>query len=199
MIKNYGDFKTNLEKMIMIRAANYVEVDCDIHVLIETVYNDIQNEVLMQYESYPIMITSSDMSFELPPLSLGGSRQYTDVLDIVDINEYSILEYFHEVSNNVWQFNNKPCTTDVVMNDGDTVFFVRKVIIDIEELPLEWYQKITTTMLEGVMYYIQTAIPNQVDGQVGNFSYKRYYNAKKALIDSSSQHMTYTTRENKWI
>lgn len=207
MIKQYSDWEEQIVKMIKIRSANYVETDCDIEALIDTVYQDINNTVMLnRYKqshlvqdvgSFTILNDDGDVG---DPNSM--RTRYTDVLDIVDEYDVSILERLHKTNESSWTWNNYGgCTDNGVPAHfvGETIYFIRKSVTEIDRLPLEMLSKLTNPMLEGIMYYIQTALPNQVDGQVGNWSYQRYFNAKKAIMNMDSQHVIPIKGERKWI
>ncbi len=209
MLTGYESFKDRITTMIKIRSANYVETDCDITAMVSTIYEELAISIM--FNTIVLEHTVLDENeFTTPSSNITGSdvstitEKYSDVLDIVDENDVSILKHIHLVDNNTYRWNNYKgrCTTSNGVPSlliDEKIYIIRKNIIDIKLLPLEMYGLIFTAMLEGIMYYIQTALPNQVDGQVGNFSYQRYYNAKKALINLIPQHVTPHTKELKWL
>ncbi len=205
MLASYGDFEKHLTDMVKIRAANYIETDCDIHALVEAVYNDIQNEVLLETFRAEYLV-GEENNYELYPMNPEFTAFYTDVLDIVDENDISTLHYLDQVDRQNWKWKSNISDSCCVTADtvpacyvGRKIYFIQKKISKIENLPVEMYQRLVTAMLEGIMYYVQTALPNQVDGQVGNFSYQRFYNAKKQLINLQPQAVINTSGEPSWL
>lgn len=201
MIRNYQSFKDNIEKMVKIRSANYVESDCDILAMIETVYEDIQSEVLLDTIKQE-WVTDGEEEFTIPnynsEIEDNIIEKYTNVLDIVDEYDVSILDALHMTDDETWRWDSR-YSGPSEFPSGTSIFFIRKKISDLSSLDPLAYGDLTVAILEGVMYFIQTAIPNQVDGQVGNYSYQRYYNAKKELANKHPQYRTRLKLEKQWL
>ncbi len=213
MLLDYNDLLTHLENMVKIRAANYVSLDCDIEALIYTVYEDIQQTVLIDIYKQEHIIVEDETDIVLrnnnaPVMGNGydeasATARYTDVLDIVDKNDISILKELHNSDTDTWTWNNYtscdtvPCCT--VHTVGDPIYFIRKKILEVKYLTPDIYNRILNAMLEGIMYYIQTALPSAIDDKVGNWSYQRFFNAKKALVNLQPQHNIQHTKEYRWL
>ena len=206
MIFDYIDFKKNLEKIIKIRSVNYHGTPEDTETLINVVYDDIQYNVLMAYIRQPYMV-HEDHTFLLAndnatgkPDYLEATEYYTDVLDIVDERDVSLLDYIHEREHGLWAIDDfKKCSCECKLKEGDTVYFIRKKIGKIDHLEPEIYQKLMTAMTEGIMYHIQNAIPSNEDAQIGNYSYQRFFNAKKDLQNNMPQYASPHRRRKGWL
>ncbi len=212
MLHTYDDLLSHLSLMVRIRSANYVESDCDIEAMLYTVHEDINQSVVIDVIKQEHVIVKNETDIVLrnnnaievsPGLydELSATERYTDVFDIVDSADVSITQYMHNSDINTWTFNNYEnydnvyCIDDMI---GDSIYFIRKKILDIKYLTPEVYNRLLNAYLEGVMYYIQTAIPNQIDGQAGNMSYQRYVNAKTNLTNLRSQFPGSYIKEFKW-
>ncbi len=209
MLTGYESFKDKITAMIKIRSANYVNTDCDITAMISSVYEELAISILFEKArlEYTVLdvnqFTTVDNNSTDSDLST-MTKKYSDVLDIVDEYDVSILKDIHLVDDNTYRWNNYSgvCSTENGVPSiliGKNIYVIRKSISSIETLTIDVYGKIFPAMLEGIMYYIQTALPNQVDGQVGNYSYQRYYNAKKALINLIPQHDIQHQKDYKWL
>jgi len=207
MLVSYEAFRLRVIANLKVRSANYVNTDCDIRTIIATVYDELQNEILFSVYKQEHILVKDQKDITLvndnhsEESGLPVSEMYRDVLDIVDENDVSILDLLHETSYSVWRWNNySQCMgNSVSLSDGRPIYFLRKRVHSIETLPPEYYAKILTAMLEGVMYYVESAIPSQPDTAVANWSYKRYYNAREALKNEMSQKVFAHEKEKKWL
>ncbi len=201
MLLNYADLLTHLENIIKIRAANYVSLDCDIETLLYTVYEDIQQSVLIDEYKQEHVITENETTIYLrnnnAPV-MGNAydeakvtERYTDVLDIVDKYDLSISKKLHKTNVDTWRWNEyapgKLDTYCIEYEVGDSIYFIRKKILEVKYLTPDIYNRLLTALTEGIMYYIETAIPSEIDTQVGNLSYQRFDKAKTDLRNRSSQ------------
>ena len=217
MINTYSEFEDRIVDMLKIRSRNYAHSDCEIRSIINTVYEDIQNTVLLEVYKQPYTVSKDELVFTLrnnnAPLSQlpngeeiydesKATEVYRDVLEIVNKDDLSIMHLLHLTElPSTWMWNTyAPCNTCQIPDcfDGEEIYFIRKKISDIEHLPGNVYTSILNAMLEGCMYYIQTAIPSGMDEREGNMSYQRFYNAKKALFNIYPQHIYAVKGEWKW-
>jgi hypothetical protein len=216
MISTYEEFKDHIIAMVKVRSANYAETDCDIEAIMYAVYEDIQNTVLLEVVKQEHEVTE-DIEFEIrsnnAPLEYDmygnphyddskATETYTDVLEIVDWNDVSILDYLHQTDTDKWRWNvYYDCKSNCVPKSaiGKNIYFYRKKITGLQHMNQKLYSRIMSAMLEGIMYYIQSAIPSATDTGVANYSYQRFYNAKKALMNQSPQHIIAMKRRPQWL
>ena len=197
MIRSYKDFKERLDNMLIIRSKNYVNSDCDIDLLAETVFQNIAHEVALKWRIFSFTIDNNQDVYDLPktneddipPTSSGTAGEFTEyyaeTFDMVDGNGDSVANFFAEPTDGEYFVNNQEFQSQM---DGQEVFVVRRAIPDIKNLDIMLYDKIFSAMLEGIIYHIQDSVPSQTDGQLANLSYQRFFNEKKKLLATMPQY-----------
>ena len=134
MVFDYTGFISNLHAMIKIRSANYIESDCDVSALVDTVYEDIQDTVLLEIIKQEYVTEGleefSIKNFDTTVVTT-MTEKYTDVLDIVDEDDVSIMKYIHFTDTNTWRWDNSYCTYEEYPT-GSSIFFIRKKITSID-------------------------------------------------------------------
>lgn len=171
MVVSYKDFKAQLEGMVKLRSRNYVNTDCDIDVLIHTVYHDIATEINLKYNKTEVVLTDTTV------IELDGEDAniiYGETIQILNSEGYNITSAFQRINYHTYQDH----TGYIASHIGETIYFVRSEFRSIENAGKKIYNLLMPAMIEGIMYYIQGSIPSQVDGQLDNASYQRFYKAK---------------------
>ena len=94
MIKNYDEFHEQLIAAVKFRSRNYVNTDCDIDILIQTVYNDIADNITLEFtETEYILTDGHDIILQqwLDDVVCG------EVMQIVDSDYKDITHNFQRV------------------------------------------------------------------------------------------------------
>lgn len=188
-INTYAEFIDSLEKSIIFRAKNFVTTDCDFENLVNDVYDDIMRDVKLKWITQTILVEKNVYNYELEndnTLEVADPElieYYGETFDIVD-------EYFDDVS----MYITEPETGIIIMDEdfvsrniGRQVFLLRSKIPPLVSLDALLYRAIKTAMVEGLMFQIQDAIPSQIDGQLANAGYQRFFAAKKVLKEKYPQ------------
>ncbi len=187
MISSYESFLTQLEAAIIFRSKNFVNTDCDIHVLTAMVYTDIANEMNLRYEKYPYIINDEILIYldtDILDVDLETIGTYKDVYDIVDQYDNTLMKEIVKTDTNTYRYVHDQYRKN---NIDATIYFVRSVIPDISQLDNRLYNKLLAVMIEGIMWHIQASIPATADGQIINLALQRYYSQKTALLNSMPQ------------
>ena len=191
MLNTYEEFVDRVEQMIKYRSKNYVNTDCDIHGIIDTVYNDIASDVVLAWNVYEfIIVDPSVKDYVLPKDNRTNddvttiTERYYDIFDIADEDRNRLLPYFISIDRYTIRVEDDVFRSR--MKD-QKVLVLRNMVQDIKVLDPEMYMRLLSPMLEGIMYYIEDSIPSQVDGQLANLHFQRFYNAKRAIKDQLPQ------------
>ena len=186
MINNYTDFEESLRASIIFRAKNFVITDCNFENLMNDVFDDIMRDVKIAWTTQTIIIEDGIYNYELENSSVdedANTEYYGSSFDIVG-------EAFEDISN----FMTEPEDGTLIIDEhfanrnvGGKVFVLRVKIPAITSLKTLDYRNIKTAMIEGLLYQIQDSIPSQIDGQLGNFGYQRFFAAKKVLKEKYPQ------------
>ncbi len=185
MLVSYDDFEKQMIEMLIIRSKNYVHTDCDLTALINTVYGDICSEIIFAYvkqsytivDEYAVVLKSNNISNDNV---LTITEVYGEALDFVDANDMDIGMYLARVDLNTYKWTIEEYRDTHL---GDVISVVRAVTYKLEHLPVKFYDRLFTSIIEGVMYHVQLSIPSQGDTQAGNLAYQRYYSEKKKLLN----------------
>ena len=185
MVTRYEDFEINLIKTMKFRAKNFVVTDCDFDNIVKDIYDDIMSNININWVTQEVVfekdvysyITPMDNSSEILDTETEDISYYGESFDIVGEN-------FEDISN----FITEPEAGIIIVdqefldrNIGSSIFILRTSIVPIEKQHPKILTAIRAAMVEGLMYMIQDAIPSQVDGQLGNLGYQRFFAAKEQL------------------
>ena len=195
----YEDFKERIKKNIIFRAKNFVTTDCDFDMLIDTVYNEITNDVYLGFSTNEIILKKDILMYvldneaveELEEGDLSNYSIYGPTTDIVDSNFYDISLYV--INNNPGEYI---FPYDYIDKNQDSPVYIKRVLIEnVKKLSNAMYKMLFPAMMEGILFYIQDAIPSQVDSQIGNLHYQRFHAKKEILRDKLPQHERFDGRQ----
>ncbi len=203
MVRNYIGFKKQLEEIIILRSRNYVNTDCNINMLIHSVFAEIATEVPLMWEIRRMMFFEGINDYDMDITEIleytAVDEEYISPLaeDYIDgINEYAakyIVDVIEVADDNGYDMSNiltrkiTP-TGSLYITDEDlkprvNSFFnaLMSVIPSIKSLEPWMYQLMIRPMVEGIMFNIQDSVPSEMDVKAGNLQYQRFFNAKKEL------------------
>ncbi len=206
MINTYDNFVDRIGSTIKIRSKNFVNTDCNIEELTKMVYSDIMTKINLGYIKDGYLMDGSQ-TFEIrsddrdpDDLTFTTTEIYGTVMDIVDEDDYDISKFLQQVDNYTFKWVTENLVSDF---DGKYIYFVRPVHYDIVTLPVNFYHDIFPAMIEGIMYHIEVSIPSQVDGQLSNLTYQRYYQERQVLLNRFPQvqyvEKNIPKRNNEWL
>ena len=181
MITTYQEFQEHLNNLVKIRSKNYVNTNCDIAVIMQNVYAEISTEVNFFAEMQEIVITKSLYNYALEnilfePVDNKVIGILTDTYEMVDSDGEDVSNYFTQMA-----YGNYILNSTNPFKENDVVFVLRKKRIDLEYLSADMYEVLIKATIEGMMFQIQDSVPSQIDGQLANLQYQRFFNAKKEL------------------
>ncbi len=190
MITSYQSFIDSIGEMIKIRSRNFVNTNCDIEQLVYFVYNDIMTLVNMTYIKDRYKVDGSgDITIRIDNRIIDDennppTQYYGTPTDIVTDSGYTIMNMLQRIDEYTYRW-----IADELYTKFDTqyIYFVRPMHYDVEHLPSEYYSRIMTAMVEGIMYNIEVTIPSQGDGQLANLYYQKFFNAKADLMNRFPQ------------
>ena len=190
MLASYEDFILNLTNAIKYRSKNFVNTDCDIGVLIETVYQDVQSVVIFDYKMYNILVENIINNTVVLPDSDTGDHEATElygpVMDITDNESCNVSKYFNEIDRKVYHVND----SFLQNTNSISIDFIMPVTRPLEYLDAHIVNKLNKVLLEGVMWHIHQSIPFAPDAQpIVQAQFARYEYAKKELINMLPQVM----------
>ncbi len=194
----YNDWLIKLTNTMQIRSTNYRLSQNDITLMANNVYEEIALECAIGFIRQEVIIDKTVDTYNLDAL-------YTAVANEVPLNTMSIYDQDNnpldksckEINENVFKFNKfmHEDTNEVILDflDGQTIFFYRQVIPDIETLSARNQVLIFNAMIEGIMWYTHDAIPNPTSSNSPegdtNMYYQRFYKAKQTIIKQLPQRM----------
>ena len=197
MVRNYNGFRKQIEQFVVLRSRNYVNTDCNIDMLLHIVFAEIATEVKLMWDVQQLVFNADQLTYDLPKYEVleaskdgkddeeypeeddnaYASKYFTDIYDIVDMEGNDISSMFTQVDSNTLMI-----TQEILDANIDSEFQVlRSVVPSVKSIEPWLYQLLLKPMIEGIMFNIQDSIPSQVDGQLGNLQYQRFFNAKKIL------------------
>ncbi len=185
MLTSYSAFEKALVTMLRVRSKNYVNTDCDIVAIIEVVYSDLSSNIIFNWVKHWHLVDDREIIL-LPRNNISNddvltlTEEYGVVTDIVDENDRCIKNLLFRVNENEYKWTSEEAMKEYI---DRSIAFVRPVIYKIDSLPIRFYDKVFTAMLEGIMYHIQLSIPSDGDTQAGNLAYQRYYSEKQKLLN----------------
>ncbi len=188
MLTSYEEFKDYLTGIIKIRSKNFVNTDCDLAFITGLVYTDLTSSVILSWVKQEYLCTDSEtMVLDRDNHSIitqKTTEEYGIAFDIVDAEDYSVNEWIAHVDECTYKWKTPELVSDY---NGKKIYFVRPVKYSLEELPTRFYSVILPAIIEGIMYNIETSIPSEIDGQLSNLYYQRFYQEKKTLINRYPQ------------
>ncbi len=190
MINSFEDFETHVINMIKIRSKNFVNTDCDMDVLINLVYTDIMTKIILDWTKDEYLcdgsetITIKENNFDSTIIDFVVTEKYGLPTDIVDEYDYHIDKVLERVNTYEYKFVTEDLADEF---NGKNIYFIRPIEYDITTLPSRYYDEILNALIEGIMYHIEVSIPSQVDGQISNMFYQRYFSEKQKLVDKYPQ------------
>ena len=81
MINSYAALLTEVEKLIKIRSRNYVNTNCDIDVLIDTVYREIAIDIPLSWKRQSIFLVKDVYEYQLINQLALDNNVNVDVID----------------------------------------------------------------------------------------------------------------------
>jgi hypothetical protein len=192
MLNSYDEFEKNMIDIIKVRSKNYTNTNCNIRAIIEVVYNEIIEEVNIDWIFQEYTIKEDKKLIVLPENNgdptqdpeLVPTERYGEVYDIINYAGLDMSDLFQAVDEGVFQFLNESLHQQYI---GETFIFVRPKRIDIQALSPKYLNALYRALVEGIMYHIEVSVPSQVDVTFSNYTYQRYYNARKELINKFPQ------------
>ena len=186
----YGEFEGTITEIIKIRATNYRLTGNDIAYLIKSNYNEILNEVVIDFVEQKVKLQPDVNVYDLDALyaaaSLGSPEE---CVSIITEDGYRV-EGFRNTENNVWVYD-KFEDGSLDNFDGRELIFRRIFIPDITELTTRQQRLLMPVIIEGIIYYVQDALPNPTTSQSPfpetNQHYAKYEMEKKKLMNRLPQ------------
>jgi len=185
----YDEFEYKITRIIKIRSTNYRMTSNDIHYLIEYIYDDICNTVVLDTYDQHVTIDNTTNSYDLDTLYT-GSKDLFEVVSIKTVDGYPVRGFRH-VDNNVYKYD--VYVADELSNQ-EKIVFTRIVKPKLAELSDTMYTMLTPAIAEGIVYFTQDALPNPtasgVPAQETNIHFQRYEKAKTDIINKLPQRQT---------
>lgn len=105
---------------------------------------------------------------------------FIQLLEIYNNDNVSCLSRFHFKGNSEYL-----CPDDYWReeNDDEQLVFSATIVPHIDEIPEEVLSKILSAIIQGVKYYNSDNLEGQVDAQVANIYYQRYWHRRQELIN----------------
>ena len=196
MIKTFEEFKASLTKLMQVRSANYVNTDCDINVLIDAVWAEMSDIILdWKYEDHIIDNTTNLVMLDPDD----DTAHYKDPIVITckrnDFPEYDVSHRVNKLS--MLTYDITDIADALITNETATLTFVRPMQYAIDKLPPDMYDALLPVISYGVMFYIENAIPSQVDNPISNYTYKAFQAAKQQLQSQYPQ-VVFSKKEKAW-
>ncbi len=190
MLASYEDFEKQVINVLTARSRNFVNTDCDIIALSNLVYTDITNKIIFDWIKDEYLcddtntVTIRENNYDSSTPEITATEKYGLPTNIVDEYDYDISMSLAHVDTYNYKF-----VSDAYIDEfnGKNIYFIRPVQYSIEKLPSRFYDDIFSAMIEGLMYHIETAIPSQVDGQLSNLYYQRFFSEKERLLNKYPQ------------
>lgn len=193
----YEEFIQKLKDALSIKLKNYYVAN-QVDSIIDVVYNEIMTECNLAWlyefiepECESDSCCTSSNKYDFVPgksnsIKLPESYKYADLVEIYAVtcvDGTPLDKAIDMVGDRLYTTNINfelmyMCRSDTNL---PTIVFIWKCVPDIMNLEDGLYNEILQPMIEGVTYYMQGSIPSQVDGQLDNLSYQRFFNAKKQL------------------
>ena len=176
---------------MQIRSTNFRLSQNDIILMASNVFEEIAIECALDFIQQQVLISKDIDEYDVGALySQVGSEVAMDVMSIRDDNGWDIANYFVEIGRNKFKanlfINEEKNYRFLEEYDGRYITFNRQVVPDIESISDKTQTLIFNTMLQGIMFYTQDAIPNPTGDQSAmaetNLYYQRYFQAKKNLV-----------------
>ncbi len=184
MIISYNSFENKLIEMLKIRSSNFVNTDCNMEVLIDTVYSNIMNDVNFDttktgyvLNEEKIFILKQD-NYDPQVESIIATIRYGIATKIVDDEEVNVEDYMVILEDYIYRLDDSMFPNRYT---DRTFYFYQPTLYSIELLPPKYYDEIFPAMIEGIMYEIEVSIPSEVDGKLSNMFYQRFFNEKEKL------------------
>ena len=185
--------------LIKIRATNYRLTDDEFTRLFDYAYREIMMETRPHRVQFDYAITSDKPYIDIED-AYSNSEEYNKD-NIIDPVSVVIVETGHDVTD---KFDWSDILNPKLMNDclyvdycgffdeygtSVPVQITITTIPDIGSLDNRIQDMIKPAMIEGILFNIESYIPSQVNSQVANLSYQRYYNEKKRLKQELPQYL----------
>ena len=188
MVSNYQEFQDEITAILKMRVKNYMNTDPDMSAIENLVYTDITGSVVLDAEYSDIQLVPGQTSYYADGEEYNANGDivayFGDTFDMVDSHGDDVSDYFIETYAGAYDVINNSVFTAVP--DG-LVIMVRRRTNKITELSPRMYNLILPAMIEGIIFNVQDSIPSQVDAEVGNLSYQRFFSEKKKLREQLPQ------------
>ncbi len=175
----YTDFRNNISTLTKLRLRNYTWTETELDAMISFTYNDITNEIRLEWAKQDIVIAKDVKTYDI---TLATSIGFYDAWDEDRYCVFPFLE-LDEDNNTIHIINEN----FLEYYDGKTLTLLRKHKPAVADADPMTFDKIQKAMVEGIVYFLQDSVPGQLDEQGANFHYQRYYNERKTLIALNKQ------------
>ena len=184
----YNDFLIKITETIKIRSANYRLTQNDIIFLTNNVYSEIARDLPLYTYKQEVLMDSRVDKYDLDALYTGTDNSVIlGTYKILDNEDANLGTFFTFLSEYVCIV--KPELESAFYNkyDGEKVYFYRHSIKDIETLNAREQTLYFDVIINGIMYYTHTAIPNPTASDSphseSNSYYQIYMRSKENLLN----------------
>ena len=189
----YDNFEDKVVSMLKIRATNYRLTSNDISYMITSVFEDIQNSCVLKIHRQEVTIDRDIDTYDLDALYTPiGTEYLAQVVAIKNADGLSVNTYFNNIERYVYKVSRMVNSEGFLeVYDSEKISFYRQIVFKVEELPGDILDLIFNTVVEGILFYTQDALPNptasQSPAQETNLHAVRYHSAKTALTNKLPQ------------
>ena len=194
-------FMEKILSVIKIRAVNYRLTDNEFRILFDSVYRELGSLVVLKKIEFPTTVTKEKPyinaieDYALVPDA--GSEILLSIYELEDADTETNVTLLFDFTDDL----SVELRTDCEYLDwcgffdsygtGATANIRVKVNVlpTVGELNSNVQEYLVPAITEGIMYNIESYIPDAVNSQIANLSYMRYYNAKKLLTSQLPQHV----------
>ena len=180
----YNDYLIKITETIKIRATNFRLSQNDIIYMANNVFVEIASMVNLDPMKQDITIVKDINDYDLNALHVVVDNTILlDCYKIRDNNGIPMEKFFAEIDKDTFQI--KYNTEDFFHREYDDriISFFRETIPDIEQIDLRMQLLIFEAIINGIMYYTQIALPNNVTSESPMNQSSQFYNAYMKSVE----------------
>lgn len=192
-----GEYKSKIAEVLKIKLTNYRLTSNDIEYLVDFIYEDIGSKVILSFYKQAIVLDDTLDEYDLDAMYVSINNDVLlNCMGVQDKDGKDITKMFRDKGNNVFEqlsgeYDGCGTGCPTTPLNGDTVYFVRQQIKDIENLTSREQALLLPAIIEGCIYHTQDAIPNPTGSnstvQETNYHFQRYFQATENLLNQLPQ------------
>lgn len=181
----YNDYLIKITETIKIRSTNYRLSQNDIIYLTNNVYAELMRELNFAPTKQAVALDQTEEEYALDTLyTTVGAEILFDAYKIEDKYGTEIGKYFTDLGNNTFQVKEELATYFYNEYDLEIIYFLRHTMPDIEALDDRQQILMFDVIINGIMHYIEDALPNPTASDTPNANTKNTYAVFMKSIES---------------